>query len=203
MYIKICGITRPEEAGWLNQCRVDFAGFVLFYPKSRRNVSLEEAERIMAELSPEIRRVAVTVSPDPEQARRIEAAGFDCIQIHGEIPEEILNNIHIPIWKAFNGTDMEHFERYRQSKAVTGYVLDAPEPGSGRCFDWNRLGSIPREDRLVMLAGGLHPGNVAAAIRAVDPDGVDVSSGVEAEDGQGKDLHKIRAFVQAVRTATA
>ncbi len=203
MYIKICGITSPKEAEWLNQCRVDFAGFVLFYPRSRRNVSLEEADRIMAELSPEIRRVAVTVSPSPDQAHQIEKAGFDCIQIHGEISGEILKNIHIPIWKAFNGTDVEHFEQYRYSKAITGYVLDAPEPGSGRCFDWDKLGSIPREDKLVMLAGGLHPGNVANAIRAVDPDGVDVSSGVEAEDGRGKDLNKIRAFVQAVRTATA
>lgn len=197
--IKICGITTEEDVGYLNEAGVDYAGFVQFYPKSRRNISTEQAIRLMKGLSPSIRRVAVTVSPDREQLNAIAQAGFDLVQIHGNISEELLADIQLPVWKAFNVKDLTEFERYRDHEAVVGFVFDAQIPGSGKAFDWTLLHELPVTDKLKMLAGGLSPANVAEALQRTDVDGVDTSSGVEKESGQGKDRDKIEAFVRAVR----
>lgn len=199
MGIKVCGLTRVEEAEYLNRNRVDFAGFVLFYPKSRRNIGLEKAKEIMEALDPLIKRVAVVVSPGLPEVRQIEEAGFDYIQIHGDIAEDVLANIRIPVLKAFNIRDMDQYEDYCHCPQVAGYVFDAQEPGSGRTFDWRLVEKLPRYGKLFFLAGGLHAENVRQAIERIGPDAVDVSSGVEYEDGQGKDGNKIDEFAGAVR----
>ena len=222
--IKICGLTSPAEARYLNENHVDFAGMVLFFPKSKRNISIEQAREIMATLDASIKRVAVVVSPSIEQIRQIEAAGFDYVQIHGEIPQtELLyktdpdstdhtshmetcnsgnpqNVIHIPILKAFNVSDMGSYEKYHNDSRIAGYVFDAIEPGSGKTFDWRLVDNIPRDEKLLLLAGGLNPDNVRIAIEAVHPDGVDVSSGVENDDGAGKNPQKIHDFVAAIKS---
>lgn len=222
--IKICGLTSPAEARYLNENHVDFAGIVLFFPKSKRNISIEQAKEIMAVLDASIKRVAVVVSPSIEQIGQIEAAGFDYVQIHGEIPQteslyktdpdstdhtshmETCNSgnpqnvIHIPILKAFNVSDMGSYEKYHNDSRIAGYVFDAIEPGSGKTFDWRLVDNIPRDEKLLLLAGGLNPDNVRMAIEAVHPDGVDVSSGVENDDGVGKNPEKIRAFATAVKS---
>ena len=197
--VKICGLTSPAEARYLNENHVDFAGMVLFFPKSKRNISIEQAMEIMAALDASIKRVAVVVSPSIEQIRQIEAAGFDYIQIHGEIPEAEAA-IAIPILKAFNVSDMNSYEKYHNDSRIAGYVFDAIEPGSGETFDWRLVDNIPRDEKLLLLAGGLNPDNVRMAIEAVHPDGVDVSSGVENDDGAGKNSEKIRDFVAAVKS---
>ena len=197
--IKICGLTSPAEARYLNENHVDFAGMVLFFPKSKRNISIEQAMEIMAALDASIKRVAVVVSPSIEQIRQIEAAGFDYIQIHGEIPEAEAA-IAIPILKAFNVSDMNSYEKYHNDSRIAGYVFDAIEPGSGETFDWRLVDNIPRDEKLLLLAGGLNPDNVRMAIEAVHPDGVDVSSGVENDDGAGKNPEKIHNFVVAVKS---
>lgn len=213
MRIKICGLTDGKEAEYLNRNHVDYAGFVLFYEKSKRNLTIEQAKPIMAALSPDIKKVAVTVLPTVEQVRQIRDAGFDYVQIHGVPEENVLREILalMPVFKAFNLADMDRFAEYEKCPGIKGYVFDAAEPGSGKTFDWNLLKELPRGDKLFLLAGGLHAGNVAQAIRAVQPDGVDVSSGVEytpetdAEgqavymDRQGKDPAKVDAFVRSVR----
>ena len=199
--IKICGLTSPAEARYLNENHVDFAGMVLFFPKSKRNISIEQAKDIMAALDASIKRVAVVVSPSIEQIRQIEAAGFDYVQIHGEIPEtEAEAAIAIPILKAFNVSDMDSYEKYHNDSRIAGYVFDAIEPGSGKTFDWKLVDNIPRDEKLLLLAGGLNPDNVRMAIEAVHPDGVDVSSGVENDDGAGKNAEKIHDFVAAVKS---
>ena len=201
--VKICGLTSPAEARYLNENHVDFAGMVLFFPKSKRNISIEQAMEIMAALDASIKRVAVVVSPSIEQVRQIEAAGFDYVQIHGEIPEtetEAEAAIAIPILKAFNVSDMGSYEKYHNDSRIAGYVFDAIEPGSGKTFDWKLVDNIPRDEKLLLLAGGLNPDNVRMAIEAVHPDGVDVSSGVENDDGAGKNPDKIRDFVAAVKS---
>lgn len=201
--IKICGLTSPAEARYLNENHVDFAGMVLFFPKSKRNISIEQAMEIMAALDASIKRVAVVVSPSIEQVRQIEAAGFDYVQIHGEIPEtetEAEAAIAIPILKAFNVSDMGSYEKYHNDSRIAGYVFDAIEPGSGKTFDWKLVDNIPRDEKLLLLAGGLNPDNVRMAIEAVHPDGVDVSSGVENDDGAGKNPDKIHDFVAAVKS---
>lgn len=197
--IKICGLTSPAEARFLNENHVDFAGMVLFFPKSKRNISIEQATEIMAALDTSIKRVAVVVSPSIEQVRHIEAAGFDYIQIHGEIPQTE-SAIAIPILKAFNVSDMGRYEKYHNDSRIAGYVFDAIEPGSGKTFNWRLVDNIPRDEKLLLLAGGLNPDNVRMAIEAVHPDGVDVSSGVENDDGAGKNPEKIRAFATAVKS---
>ena len=201
--IKICGLTSPAEARYLNENHVDFAGMVLFFPKSKRNISIEQTKEIMAALDASIKRVAVVVSPSIEQVRQIEAAGFDYVQIHGEIPEtetEAEAAIAIPILKAFNVSDMGSYEKYHNDSRIAGYVFDAIEPGSGKTFDWKLVDNIPRDEKLLLLAGGLNPDNVRMAIEAVHPDGVDVSSGVENDDGAGKNPEKIHDFVAAIKS---
>lgn len=201
--VKICGLTSPAEARYLNENHVDFAGMVLFFSKSKRNISIEQAMEIMAALDASIKRVAVVVSPSIEQVRQIEAAGFDYVQIHGEIPEtetEAEAAIAIPILKAFNVSDMGSYEKYHNDSRIAGYVFDAIEPGSGKTFDWKLVDNIPRDEKLLLLAGGLNPDNVRMAIEAVHPDGVDVSSGVENDDGAGKNPDKIHDFVAAIKS---
>ena len=201
--VKICGLTSPAEARYLNENHVDFAGMVLFFQKSKRNISIEQAKEIMAALDASIKRVAVVVSPSIEQVRQIEAAGFDYVQIHGEIPEtetEAEAAIAIPILKAFNVSDMGSYEKYHNDSRIAGYVFDAIEPGSGKTFDWKLVDNIPRDEKLLLLAGGLNPDNVRMAIEAVHPDGVDVSSGVENDDKAGKNPDKIHDFVAAVKS---
>ena len=201
--IKICGLTSPAEARYLNENHVDFAGMVLFFPKSKRNISIEQAMEIMAALDASIKRVAVVVSPSIEQVRQIEAAGFDYVQIHGEIPEtetEAEAAIAIPILKSFNVSDMGSYEKYHNDSRIAGYVFDAIEPGSGKTFDWKLVDNIPRDEKLLLLPGGLNPDNVRMAIEAVHPDGVDVSSGVENDDKAGKNPEKIHDFVAAIKS---
>lgn len=201
MKIKICGLTSCREAGYLNENGVDFAGFVVFFPKSRRNVSLEQAGKIMACLGKEIQTVAVTVSPTVLQIQQIEEAGFDFVQIHGELSEEVLKAVGIPVLKAFNFTDLAQYEHFQNCKKIAGYVFDAAEPGSGKRFDWEILKKLTRDGKLFFLAGGLSAENVAEAIKEVHPDGVDVSSGVEYEDRPGKNPQKIREFCMEVQKA--
>ena len=134
-----------------------------------------------------------------EKIKKIEEAGFDYIQIHGELEETLLNSIHIPVLKAFNVKDMDKYPFYHSCPQIAGYVFDAAEPGSGKTFDWNLVKEIPRDEKLLLLAGGLNPENVIKAIEAIHPDGVDVSSSVEYEDIAGKNPEKVTAFVQAVR----
>lgn len=202
MLIKICGLTSIEEAAYLNKNKVDFAGFVLFFPKSKRNLTIEEAKPIMRALDESIKKVAVVVSPTLEQVKEIEQAGFDYIQIHGQVVEGVYEETAIPVLRAFNGIESGELQACLDNDRVAGFVFDAAEPGSGKAFDWSSLESLPKTDKLVILAGGLTAENVAEAIRSVSCiDGVDVSSGVEiAADIRGKDSEKIDAFVNRVRS---
>lgn len=201
MKVKICGLTSPEEAEYLNENGADFAGIVLFFPKSKRNTTPDQASEIIRTLNPNIKKVAVVVSPTPEQAEQIAQLGFDYIQIHGTLCDELLSQIRIPILKAFNVKDMDQYPRFHQCPQIAGYVFDAQEPGSGKAFDWKLVEQIPRDEKLLILAGGLHPGNVADAICRVHPDAVDVSSGVEYPARPGKDPQRIQAFIKNARHA--
>ena len=197
--IKVCGLTEVREAEYLNRFKIDFAGFVLFFPKSKRNISIEKAEEIMKHLDKNIKKTAVVVSPAKKQIIDICNSGFDYIQIHGKIEEEVLKMAQIPVLKAFNVDDMDEFKMYSSNEKIAGYVFDAAQPGSGKSFDWDILSQIERDGKLFILAGGLNPDNVRKAVAAVNPDMVDVSSGVENDDGFGKDILKIEKFVKQIR----
>lgn len=203
--VKICGLTKAEEADYLNRYGADYAGFV-FYPKSKRNVTMEQAVQIRDRLEPNIQKVAVTVSPDVELAKQIDENEFDILQIHKKLDPEILRVIHIPVWYAFNVADpveLEEKQRFleslspEQAQKITGIVVDAANFGSGQTFNWDDNALRWRESRIFhqrkfILAGGLTPENVEAGMAIFHPDVVDVSSGVEGD--HGKDKEKIKAF---------
>lgn len=199
--IKICGITSEEEIGYIAKAGINYAGFVLFFKKSKRNLSLERAEKLIAKLPEDIASVAVMVSPTKEQVEAVVDAGFSAIQIHGKVEDSIITSCQIPVFKAFNVSDMDAFSHYEQMDEVVGFVMDAAVPGSGKTFDWDLLQKLPSTEKQVLLAGGLNPDNVGEALAACTGkiDGVDTSSGVERADGNGKSKERIEAFVRAVR----
>lgn len=199
--IKICGLTDPAEAALLGEVRADYAGMVLFFEKSRRCISTDRARQIIKALDPGILPVAVMVSPDPDQVREACRAGFAILQIHGELTMQALEAASVPVWKAFNGSDMDLAPSFGKDHKVTACVFDAALPGSGKTFDWDRLKGMQDPGRPFFLAGGLDPENVRQAILEVRPFGVDVSSGVEYRGRQGKDPERVRAFAGAVREA--
>lgn len=194
--VKVCGLTDTVEADYLNKNKVDFAGFVLFFPKSKRNISIEKAEQIMAELDENIKKVAVIVSPDESEIQQINGSGFDYVQIHGEIKDRLLEQISKPVFKAFNIKDIKNIHKYQNNAKIVGYVFDAAVPGSGKVFDWSILNDIKRDAKTFILAGGLNDSNVKEAVKLVNPDVVDVSSGVEYDSGSGKDPEKIKQFIR-------
>lgn len=199
--IKICGITSEEEIGYIAKAGINYAGFVLFFQKSKRNLSLERAENLVAKLPEDIASVAVMVSPTKEQVEAVVDAGFSAIQIHGKVEDSIITSCQIPVFKAFNVSDMDDFLHYEQMDEVVGFVMDAAVPGSGKTFDWDLLQKLPSTEKQVLLAGGLNPDNVGEALTACAGkiDGVDTSSGVERIDGNGKSKERIEAFVRVVR----
>lgn len=204
--IKICGLTNPAEVEFLADHNVKYAGIVMFYEKSKRNNSPETAKPIISALNELkksgiiIEKVAVTVSPTLDQLQIIEKLGFDIIQIHGELKEEVVANANIPIFRAYNlSSDLLSEDLINQSK-IKGILFDGKVPGGGKVFDWSLLKKFDKKDKLIILAGGLDESNVAYGIKEVSPDIVDVSSGVEyLEDARiGKDPERIKAFINAV-----
>ena len=210
--IKICGLTAVHEAEYLNECSVDYAGFV-FYPPSKRYVTIEQAREIASALDSGIRKVAVLVSPTESEIDMIQNAGFiDILQIHKELNPQVAGTAALPIWRALNigsVSDTDHLTELAYSHIpdehrhkIEAILADAPDFGSGRTFDWKE-GHSPEafKDLKFILAGGLNDANVAEGIRIFGPDAVDVSSGVERE--KGKDAELIRDFVYAVRNMKA
>lgn len=217
MEIKICGLTRPEEAAYLNEVKADYAGFV-FFQKSKRNVTIERAQDISKYLEPSIKKVAVTVSPDVELALGLQEAGFDILQVHKELTLPVLEEVTIPVWYAFNIADQKQLEEKQAfleglpeplKAKIEAVVVDGAEYGSGKTFDWKKSKRLKKagaqsppdifSGRRFVLAGGLDPSNVAEGIRLFCPDVVDVSSGVEGESGKEREL--IAEFVKKARTA--
>ena len=191
--IKICGFTDLKEAAFVSYPDVSYMGMVLFFEKSKRNISLETAQAILRAADPRIKKVAVVVSPSPMQAEEIEKAGFDYMQVHGVLGAEVLSMTRLPIIRAYNGKAEEE-----ENPRICAHLFDAAAPGSGMAFDGKRVEDQTRRKRW-FRAGGLTAENVGRAISLIHPDVVDVSSGVEYTDRKGKDPEKIAAFIQAVK----
>lgn len=205
-HVKICGITNLEDALRAAALGADLLGFV-FHPPSPRCVAPETAREISAAVrreAPSVRTVGVFVDLPPETVRAIAAqCGLDCVQLHGSEPPATaayLTDAGFEVFKAFrvrDGSELDGLDRYR----VAAYLLDAYSPalpgGTGRAFDWG-IAARAKEHGRIILAGGLTPNNVAAAIRVVRPWGVDVSSGVETAPGR-KDHAKMERFIAAAK----
>jgi phosphoribosylanthranilate isomerase len=208
VFVKVCGITAPEDALAAAEAGVDAVGFV-FYPESPRFIERERAAVIARVLPPMVLRVGLFVDATPdEMARTAEAVGLDILQLHGHEPPEALEGLPRRALKAVrvgSGFQPEDALRYEHA---SGILLDArladetaPLGGTGTRFDWSLVRGLRDRVGFLMLAGGLDPDNVAEAIAAVRPHAVDVSSGVEQRQPGRKDPARVRAFVEAVRRA--
>lgn len=204
MRVKICGITNLEDARLAAELGAQALGFI-FYPKSPRSIKPEAARQIIAHLPPLVLSVGVFVNEAAALVLEVaEMVRLDWVQLHGEEPPEYCRFLYRNVMKAIRVQDqssLEQMQRYQGS--VRAFLLDTytsgPRGGTGESFDWS-LARQAREYGPVVLAGGLRPENVAAAIREASPLAVDVASGVEASPGK-KDPARLRAFFQAVAAA--
>jgi phosphoribosylanthranilate isomerase len=201
--IKICGITRVEDALSAAQAGADAIGLV-FAEGSPRRLHTEQARRIAAALPPFVSTVALFVNPSQELVAQVIAqVRPDCLQFHGEETPDFCAAFNLPWLKVARvRADIDLLQFAARYAGAQGLLLDAysaaAHGGTGERFDW---GLIPADlSRPVVLAGGLTPDNVAEAVRHVRPWAVDVSSGVEAAPGI-KDAAKIAAFVKEVKDA--
>ena len=196
--IKICGLSRPEDVEAVNAARPDYCGFVINFPKSRRNVSPERLRALRGLLRGDIIPVGVFVDQPPELVAELQNQGVITVaQLHGREDEAYLSRLRAltdgkPVWKAFRVRTAADVEAARRSTADR--VLLDNGTGTGAAFDWTLVGDMGRP---WILAGGLTPETLPDAVRALRPWCADLSSGVET-DGR-KDPVKILAAVEAIR----
>lgn len=194
--IKLCGLSGESDIRVANELKPQYIGFV-FAPKSKRYVTPEKAEELKQMLASDIKAVGVFVDEKPETVADCLNNGIiDIAQLHGYESDDYITQLRRhtkrPIMKAFRIKTASDIADAEQSAA--DFVLLDSGAGTGAVFDWNLIRNIHRP---YFLAGGLESGNVGAAIRALRPFAVDVSSGIET-DGR-KDKTKMAAFVAAVR----
>lgn len=199
--VKICGLKNQTDIKCINTLSPDFAGFVMFFEKSHRNISVQTAQELLALLDKNIKSVAVTVSPTEEQLEQIHTLGFDYVQIHGKISEKLLSECKTPVIRAINVSGIESISDIENLDNVKGILFDSAVPGSGKSFDWSMLEKLPKTDKMLFLAGGLTADNVAKAVAQLRPFAVDVSSGVELSDKSGKDYQLVQAFIKNAKSA--
>lgn len=204
--VKICGLTRAEDALAAALAGADAVGLV-FYARSPRAVDAVQAREVLGALPPFVTSVGLFVDAEPAFVLEILAAvPLDLLQFHGDESEAYCSGFGRPWIKALRvrpGMDLGQEVRRFGEAGARGLLLDTYEPGrpggTGQRFDWGLI--PPALGPSIILAGGLDPENVAEAIRAVRPYGVDVSGGVEAVLGDNrriKDRSKIDAFMHGV-----
>ena len=209
--VKICGLRRPEHVAAAVEAGAKYVGFV-FFPKSPRNVSIQDARALAVDVPPGVAKVALVVNADDAFLDDLTAqVPLDILQLHGaETPErvaEIKARYGLPVMKAVgvaSADDLPALDAY--ARVADQILVDAKPPkdadlpgGNGLTFDW-RLIAGRRWPVPWMLAGGLDVGNVAEAVRLTGARQVDISSGVESAPGE-KDPDLIRAFLAAAQGA--
>jgi phosphoribosylanthranilate isomerase len=205
MFVKICGITTAKDALLATALGADALGFV-FAPGSPRMVTVDEATDIVKRLPfDEVITLGVFRDERPERvAEIVNRVGLKGAQLHGREPVAEVVHVRQRVPLVIQGFAAGDPAISMASESPADLVLlDAPNPGAGRVFDWCEVDGALDGVRL-LLAGGLTPDNVAEAIRRVRPWGVDVSTGVETAPGSGrKDPRKLRRFIAAAREAGA
>lgn len=199
--IKICGITNEEDALAATRFGADALGFI-FAPSPRR-ISAEKARKVIKALPPLVQRVGVFVDEDLEEVLSVaETCGLDILQFHGSESAEYCNSFDYRVIKAVrlrNRQDLKSLPNYND--VVHALLLDTYVPdklgGTGMTFDWELAVKAKKYGRII-LAGGLSPENVAAAISIVKPYAVDASSSLEQSPGI-KDHERIAQFIERVR----
>lgn len=201
--IKICGITRIEDALLVTELGVDAIGFV-FNAQSPRRVTVEQAAEIAKTVPAFVTKVGLFVDARAEQVSTArDEVGLDLIQFHGSETPNFCRGFNRPYIKAIRmRKGIEVHAAVSAHAAAAGVLLDSymagQVGGTGHAFDWSRIPS--GLSRPLVLAGGLNSENVTEAIRQVQPYAVDVSSGVEKEKGI-KDPDRLAAFFEAVQRA--
>ncbi len=201
--VKICGITRPEDALSAISCGADAIGLV-FYAASPRAVTAEQAASIVAVVPPFVTVVALFVNETASRVNQVlSSLSIDVLQFHGDESAEFCQQFNRPYIKAVRvKADLDLGNACRAHSTAKGILLDAWQEGvpggTGKTFDWRFAAlELPLP---VVLAGGLNAGNVSEAMAALHPAAVDVSGGVELSPGI-KDQVKINQFISAVKIA--
>jgi phosphoribosylanthranilate isomerase len=205
--IKICGMTRPEDALAAAEAGADALGFV-FYPPSPRHIEIDQAWSIIDVLPAFVTTTALFVNPEPGLVKTvIQRLKIDLLQFHGDESVEFCEQFERPYIKAVRmqpGTNLADLSQHyasAQALLLDTYVKGVPG-GTGEAFNWDWVAPSKRDDTClpIILAGGLTAENVGQAVQTVQPWAVDVSGGVEAEPGK-KSVAQIQAFVEAVNAS--
>jgi len=197
--VKICGITSPEDALAAAELGASAIG-LLFWPESPRYVGRDQARRIVEALPPFVSAVGVFVDQIDEAEEIGAELGLAAVQFHGDEPPAAYRGFPIPVIKSVAVRDESAVDAAAAVPAGTTVLLDASDRvrrgGTGQVIDWTIAAAIARERRTI-LSGGLSPLNAAAAVAAVRPYAIDVSSGVEAAPGR-KDHARMRDLFAAL-----
>lgn len=200
--VKICGITRRQDAEFAVKSGVDAIGLV-FYEPSPRAVTLEQAAAITAQLSPFVSVVGLFVNATAENVRQtLKQIPLSLLQFHGDESAEFCEQFNMPYIKAIRmQSAADLIQASKDFSAASAFLLDSYQHGvpggTGQTFDWSMITAV---NKPLILAGGLTTENVAEAIRQVSPYAVDVSGGVEESKGL-KSNNKISAFMREVANA--
>lgn len=197
MKIKICGLSRSADIEAVNRYQPDYAGFILNFPKSFRNITPEQAKQLRLQLSDSIPAVGVTVNQPLETvAQWLNDGIIDIAQLHGQEDEAYIRTLRDrtgkPVWKAFKIRSASDLAAAKASSA--DLVLLDNGYGTGETFDWTLVRDIGRP---FILAGGLHLDNLSEAAE-MQPYAMDLSSG--AETNRVKDPEKIRMLIETIRS---
>ncbi|HZI11809.1 MAG TPA: phosphoribosylanthranilate isomerase [Myxococcus sp.] len=203
--VKVCGVTRLEDARGAWEAGADALG-LNFYPKSPRCVDVATAAAL-ARTRPVLGAVVgVFVNAPADEIRaKVRECGLTAVQLHGDEPPEACAGFGVPVIKALRvrgPEDVALARTYLGVGDVAGLLLDGAAPGyggGGVGFDWSLVAGLAGSGTPVLVAGGLTPANVAEAVRATRPYGVDVASGVESAPGI-KDLDAVRAFIRHAKS---
>jgi phosphoribosylanthranilate isomerase len=202
--VKICGITRPEDAALAVTCGASALGFV-FWPSSPRAIDVDQARAIASEVPVFVARVGVFVDAPPREVARIaRAVDLDAVQLHGDEPVADYASAAARIIKAVRLESAADVDRAAALPSAIAVLVDAADRvkrgGTGRMANWDLAAALSAR-RPIMLAGGLDAMNVRDAIDQVRPWAVDVSSGVEKGPGV-KSADRLAAFFASVRHPT-
>jgi phosphoribosylanthranilate isomerase len=204
--IKICGLTRPDDALAAVRLGADALGFI-FVQESPRRVEPEEVAEITRRLPPLVMRVGVFKDQDPEWIRGVvDQCGLHIVQLHGQESPAYCESLGLEFIKAFRIKDegsLKPLGAYHPLASRKAFLLDTFVPGkaggTGKTFDW-QLAQMASEFAPIILSGGINPENVGEAITQVRPFAVDVSSGIEKAPGE-KDPGRMAAFINRVYEA--
>jgi phosphoribosylanthranilate isomerase len=202
VWVKVCGITSVEQALFCVDVGVDAVG-VNFVPSSPRRIDRERASAIARAVGQRAVVVAVVADLEAGELRRLRAeTAIRWLQLCGDEPPELLGEVGPEAYKAVrigSADDVANAARFSGDRVLVDAKVEGALGGTGQRFDWSLVQTLARE-RSIVLAGGLRPDNVAQAIAAVRPFGVDVASGVERAPGN-KDFDAVRCFVENARRA--